>query len=94
MARWPVSDCAGISHDESRYDDGLKTIRKFATVQTKGESFEKSRLLAGDIYVQQGNFKSAVNEFRAFKTNFPNSQFIQNVDVVLPQLEQKLARPQ
>lgn len=76
------------------YDDGLKTIRKFATVQTKGESFEKARLLAGDIYVQQGNFKSAVNEFRAFKTTFPNSQYIQNVDIVLPQLEQRLAKPQ
>ena len=77
-----------------KYDDALKTIRKFATVQSKGEPFEKSRLLAGDIYVQQGNYKNAVKEFRAFKANFPKSQFIQNVDVVLPQIEQRLARPQ
>jgi len=77
-----------------KYDDALKTIRKFATVQSKGEPFEKSRLLAGDIYIQQGNYKNAVKEFRAFKANFPKSQFIQNVDVVLPQIEQRLARPQ
>jgi thioredoxin-related protein len=77
-----------------RYDDGLKTIRKFAMVQSRGEPYEKSRLLAGDIYVQQGNYQSAVKEFRAFKANFPKSQFIQNVDVVLPQIEQRLARPQ
>ncbi len=75
-----------------KYDDGLKTIRKFATVQSKGDSYEKSRLLAGDIYVQQGNYQGAVNEFRAFKAKFPNSPFVRNVDVVLPQLEQRLVR--
>ncbi len=75
---------------EKHYDDSLKTIRKFATVQSKGEAFEKSRLLAGDIYVQQGNYKSALSEFRSFKANFPKSQYIANVDVVLPQLEQRV----
>jgi len=74
------------------YDEGLKTIRKFGSVQNKGEPYEKARLLAGDIYVQQGNFQSAVNELRAFKVTFPNSQYVQNVDVVLPQLEQRLKR--
>ena len=75
---------------EKHFDESLKTIRKFATVQTKGEAYEKSRLLAGDIYVQQGNYKSALSEFRAFKANFPKSQYIANVDVVLPQLEQRV----
>lgn len=73
-----------------KYDDSLKTIRKFGTVQTAGEPYEKARLLAGNIYVQQGNFQGAVNEFRAFKTKFPKSQFIQNVDLVLPELEQRV----
>ena len=75
---------------EKHFDESLKTIRKFATVQTKGEAYEKSRLLAGDIYVQQGNYKSALSEFRSFKANFPKSQYIANVDVVLPQLEQRV----
>jgi thioredoxin-related protein len=79
---------------DKRYDESLKTIRKFGTVQKKGEAYEKSLLLAGDIYVQQGNFQSAVREFRAFKVAFPKSQYITNVDVVLPQLEQRVARSQ
>ena len=73
---------------EKRYAEAMKTIRKFATIQSKGEAYERARLLAGDIYVQQGNYKDAVNEFRAFKAAFPKSQYIANVDVVLPQLEQ------
>ncbi|HEY8182935.1 MAG TPA: thioredoxin fold domain-containing protein [Thermoanaerobaculia bacterium] len=73
-----------------KYDDSLKTIRAFGTVQTKGESYEKARLLAADIYMAQGQFKEAVNEFRAFKVSFPKSPYIQNVDVVLPQLEQRV----
>jgi thioredoxin-related protein len=76
-----------------KYDDSLKTIQKFASVQNKGEPYEKARLLAGDIYVQQGHFEEAVNEFKAFKANFPKSPYVQNVDVVLPQLEQRVKRP-
>jgi len=75
---------------EKHYDDAIKTIRKFAAVQNKGESYERSRLLAGDIYVQQGNYKDALSEFRAFKAAFPKSQYIANIDVVLPQLEQRV----
>jgi thioredoxin-related protein len=75
---------------EKHYDDALKTITKFASVQNKGEMYEKARLLAGDIYVQQGNYKLALNEFRAFKAAFPKSQYIANIDVVLPQLEQRV----
>jgi thioredoxin-related protein len=77
-----------------KYDESLQTIRKFATVQNKGDAYEKSRLLAGDIYVQQGNWQGAANELRAFKANFPNSSFAHNVDVILPQIEQRLARRQ
>ena len=73
-----------------RFDDGLKTIRAFGTVQTKGEAYEKARLLAADIYMAQGHFQDAVKEFRAFKVSFPKSPYIQNVDVVLPQLEQRV----
>ena len=75
---------------EKHYDDALKTITKFASVQNRGEMLEKARLLAGDIYVQQGNYKLALSEFRAFKAAFPKSQYIANIDVVLPQLEQRV----
>jgi thioredoxin-related protein len=75
---------------QKRYDDALKTIHKFGAVQSKGETFEKSRLLAGDIYVTQGNYKLAINELKAFKNAFPKSQYIANIDVLLPQLEQRV----
>lgn len=74
-----------------KYDDGLKTIRKFGTVENKGDAYEKSRLLAGDIYVQQGKYQNALNEFQTFKSTFPKSQYIPNVDAVLPQLQKRLA---
>jgi len=73
---------------DKHYDDALKTIKKFESVQTKGDMYEKARLLAGDIYVQQGNYKLALSEFKDFKQKFPKSQYIANIDVVLPQLEQ------
>ncbi len=73
---------------DKHYDDALKTIKKFGSVQNKGEMYEKARLLAGDIYVQQGNYKLALSEFKEFKQKFPKSQYIANIDVVLPQLEQ------
>jgi thioredoxin-related protein len=73
-----------------KFDDSLKTIRTFGTVQSKGEAYEKSRLLAADIYMAQGHYQEAVNEFRAFKVSFPKSPYIQNVDLVLPQLEQRV----
>ena len=73
-----------------RYDDAHKTLKKFATVQSKGDAFERSRLLVGDIYLQQGNFLSAANEYRNFKATFPKSQYIHNVDMVLPQVERQL----
>ncbi len=73
-----------------KFDDSLNTIRTFGTVQSKGEAYEKARLLAADVYMAQGHYQEAVNEFRAFKVSFPKSPYIQNVDVVLPQLEQRV----
>jgi thioredoxin-related protein len=67
--------------------DALKTLGDFAAVQSTGTSFERSRLLAGEIYVQQGNYSGAITEFKKFKQTFPNSPLVANVDMILPQLE-------
>jgi predicted negative regulator of RcsB-dependent stress response len=75
---------------QKKYDDSMKTLRKFASIQTKGDAYERSRLLVGDVYIQQGNFEKAVAEYRNFKLNFPNSALIKNVDMVLPQLERQI----
>jgi thioredoxin-related protein len=76
---------------EKKYDDSMATIQRFATVQKKGEQYEKSRLLVGDLYLQQGKIDRAVAEYRAFKSSFPQSQYVKNVDFILPQLERQLA---
>jgi len=75
---------------EQKYDDSMATIQKFATVQKKGDPYEKSRLLIGDLYLQQGKVDRAVAEYRSFKQNFPQSQYVKNIDFLLPQLERQV----
>ncbi|HEX7679607.1 MAG TPA: thioredoxin fold domain-containing protein [Thermoanaerobaculia bacterium] len=76
-----------------KFDEAKKTIAKFGTLQNKGDSYERSRLLIGDIYMQQGNIGAALNEYRSFKTKYPNSQYNRNLDAMIPQLEQQMGGP-
>jgi thioredoxin-related protein len=73
-----------------KYDKALETLKKFSSVQTKGDAYERSRLLVGDIYLTQGNLLAAANEYRLFKKSFPNSPYVKNIDIVLPQVERQL----
>lgn len=75
---------------DSKVDEALKTLRRFSTVQDKGDMYEKSRIFAGELYALQGNFLGAVNELKNFKTKFPKSPLIANVDMILPQYEKRL----
>ena len=77
---------------QSRFADAVKTIDQFSKVQERGEYYERARLLRGDIYLQQGNLAGAAEVFRDFKTRFPNSPLIPNVDRTLPMIERQLAR--
>jgi thioredoxin-related protein len=76
---------------QKKYDQGLKTIRTLTSLSKLGESVERAYILAGNVYLEQGNFLSARNEFQAFKDKFPNSPYLQNVNMVLPQIEKRLA---
>jgi thioredoxin-related protein len=78
---------------QKKFDDAKKTIAKFQTVQTKGDAYERSRLLTGDIYLQSGNAVGALAEYRAFRTKFPNSQYVRNLDMMIGQLERQLGAP-
>ncbi len=78
---------------QKKFDDARKTIAKFQTVQTKGDAYERSRLLTGDIYLQSGNAVGALTEYRAFRTKFPNSQYSRNVEMMIAQLERQLGAP-
>ena len=76
---------------DKKLDDSMKTIRQFSTVQSAGENYERSRVLASEIYAQQGNILGAVNELKNFKAKFPKSPMMMQVNIILPQLEQRLA---
>ncbi len=76
---------------QGKYDSALKTIRALVAISKMGDSVERSRLLAGQIYIQQGNYLGAVNEFRDFKKAFPASKLNANIDAVLPDIERRLA---
>jgi thioredoxin-related protein len=75
---------------QKKYDDTMKTLRKFATIQNQGESYERSRLLVADVYLQQGNYDKAVAEYQNFKMNFPTSPLVKNIDAVLPQIQRQI----
>lgn len=75
---------------QKKYDGALGTIKTFSTLQTSGDAFERSRLLIGQIKMERGDIAGAVDEFRKFKTSFPNSPLVRNVDMVLPDLERQL----
>lgn len=76
---------------QKKHEQGLKTIRTLTSLSKLGESVERAHILAGNIYLEQGNFLGAANEFRAFKDKFPNSPYMANVNMVLPQIEKRLA---
>jgi thioredoxin-related protein len=76
---------------QRKFPDVLKTINQFSKVQTKGESYERARLLASDVCLAQGNLRCAANELKNFKQTFPNSPLIPNVDMMLPSIERQLA---
>ncbi|HEX8169630.1 MAG TPA: thioredoxin family protein [Thermoanaerobaculia bacterium] len=76
---------------QNRNEDGLKTVRQLTALSKNGESVERARYLASQIYMQQGNLLGAANELRSFKAAFPNSPLIGNVDMMLPEIERRLA---
>jgi thioredoxin-related protein len=76
---------------QNKFDDAQKTIKALTAVSKLGDAVERSKLLAGQIYVAQGNLLGAVNELRAFKKSHPNSPHVHTVDSVLPDIERRLA---
>jgi thioredoxin-related protein len=76
---------------QRRFDDAINTVKSFSRVENKGEAYERSRLLMGQAYMEKGNTLAAVNELKNFKQMFPNSKLVGNVDMILPELERRLA---
>jgi thioredoxin-related protein len=75
---------------QNKLDDAQKTVKALTSVSNRGDAVERSKLLAGQIYVAQGNLLAAANELRAFKKAYPNSPHLPTVDAVLPDIERRL----
>jgi thioredoxin-related protein len=76
---------------QNKLADGAKTVRELTTRSKAGEPVERSRVLLGQILMQQGDLAGAAAELRSFKKTFPNSALIRTVDMVLPDIERRLA---
>ena len=75
---------------QNKLTDAQKTIRELLMLSRAGEAVERSRLLMGQIYIQQGNLLQARNEYREFKDRFPDSPLIGNIEQVLAALEKQV----
>ena len=78
---------------QKKFVDAKATLAKFATLQNKGDAFERSRLLIGDIYLQTGNVPAALDEYKAFRTKYPNSAYTGNINMMIANLERQLGGP-
>jgi thioredoxin-related protein len=76
---------------QNKLAEGAKTVRELTTKSKTGEPVERARVLLGQILMQQGNLQGAANELRSFKAAFPNSPLVRTVDMVLPDIERRLA---
>jgi thioredoxin-related protein len=77
---------------QNRFADATSTLNSFSKVQTKGEAYERGRLLQAQMYWQQGNLMAAANELRQFKTRFPSSPMKDNADQMLQVVQQQLQK--
>ena len=75
---------------QRRFADVTRTINDFSKVQSEGDSYERTRLLATDVCMARGDLRCAANELHNFKDEFPNSPLISNVDMMLPSIERQL----
>ncbi|HEY5610861.1 MAG TPA: thioredoxin family protein [Thermoanaerobaculia bacterium] len=85
-------DLAVTQLARKNYDVAMKTVNDYLKIQPTGEPAERSRVLIGEIYLQQGNYAAALAEFKKFKAKYPQSAYVKNVDSVIPQIESALAK--
>ncbi len=77
---------------QNKLDDAMKVARQLSSLSKAGDPVERSRLLVAQIYMQQGNLLGAATELRNFKKDFPSSPLIANVNMILPNIEKRLAQ--
>jgi thioredoxin-related protein len=76
---------------QRKYDDALKTIKQLTSLSRLGESVETSQYLAATIYLDQGNLLGARNQLKLFLDTYPTSGLASNVEMLLDEVEKRLA---
>jgi thioredoxin-related protein len=74
---------------QKKFDVSLKTVDGIIKGNT-GKPAEEAKFLKAQIYLEQGNLASALAELKSFKTSYPNSPLIGNVNRLVPQVEYML----
>ncbi|HEX3580999.1 MAG TPA: thioredoxin family protein [Thermoanaerobaculia bacterium] len=77
---------------QNHFGEATSTLNAFSKVETKGEPYERSRLLQAQMYWQQGNLMAAANELRQFKVHFPASPMKDQADQMLQVVQQGLQK--
>lgn len=77
---------------QNHFGEATSTLNAFSKVQSKGEAYERSRLLQAQMYWQQGNLMAAANELREFKSHFPSSPMKDQADQMLQVVQQNLQK--
>jgi thioredoxin-related protein len=67
---------------QRRYDEALRTIKAMTALSRRGSHVERARMMAGQIYMQQGNVQSARAEFESFRKAFPDSPLLRDIEVL------------
>jgi thioredoxin-related protein/ribosomal protein S21 len=75
---------------QNKLTDAQKTIKELMMISRAGDAVERSRLLLGQTYLQQGNLVAARDEYRSFKDTFPDSPLLGNIEQVLAELEKRV----
>lgn len=75
---------------QNKLPEAQKTIRELLMLSRAGDAVERSRLLMGQIYMQQGKLVQARDEYRDFKDLFPDSPLIGNIEQILAELEKRV----
>jgi thioredoxin-related protein len=77
---------------QNHFADATSTLNAFSKVETKGEPYERGRLLQAQMYWQQGNLMAAATELRQFKTRFPGSPLKDNAEQMLQVVQAQLTK--
>ena len=75
---------------QKKHAEVLKTVADFGKVQKNGAAFERAKFLIPQVYAEQGNYKGAVAELNAFKSAFPKSSLMPNVESAIESLQQAI----